>query len=115
MPSAAVCARQLNDAKKQFDDKTTCIVRSCRAKLQQLGAACAARASGMTDISPGDSSSPQLRQLRDALERAIISSLQLLDQLEWELSSAQTQDDIAQRKSRAAALIDVKKVCPAFL
>lgn len=53
---------------------------------------------------------PQVRQLRDALERAIISSLQLLDQLEVELTAVQTQDEIAQRKSRAAALIDVKKV-----
>lgn len=55
---------------------------------------------------------PQLRQLRDALERAIVSSLQLLDQLEAELGTVQTQEDIAQRKSRASALIDVKKVRP---
>ena len=65
-----------------------------------------------TEVSP----SPQLRQLRDALERAIASSLLLLDQLEAELTTVQTQEDIAQRKSRAAALIDVKKVlrplCP---
>ena len=66
----------------------------------------------MGDSSPGDagSPSPQLKQLRDALERAIVSSLGLLDQLEAELLAVQTQEDIAVRKSKAAALIDVKKV-----
>lgn len=70
----------------------------------------------MTDPSPGDTgpSTLQLKAIRDALERAIISSLQLLDQLEAELCSAQTQDEIGQRKSRAAALIDVKKVRSEF-